>query len=145
MLLLDNFAHLLNRHGGLDVYPLVQDGVPVPELEHKIDASNVHKSDKSKPSWLLAPLVLQDHAVLDFSEVLKVLAELEHAQVVWQATYEYLAQLSIDLFTDLDAVERHLRECHEFFVVFFLARLRLLFAFWLIFAIPVHELPRLFL
>lgn len=145
MLLLDNFAHLLDRHGGLDVYPLVQDGVPVPELEYKIDATNVHESDKSKSSRLLAALVLQDHTVLDFSKVLKVLAELGHAQVVWQATHEYLAQLGIDLFTDFEAVERHLRECHEFFVVFFLARLRLLFAFWLIFAIPVHELPRLLL
>jgi predicted ATPase len=78
LLVLDNFPHLLDGHRALHIDPFVENCVSIPQLEHKIDASDVDKGHKPEASGLLRPFVLQDHAVLNLAEVCKVILELRN-------------------------------------------------------------------
>jgi len=58
LLLHQNFAHLLDRYGGLDIDPLTLYHVLVAHFEYPIDTANVCKSHKAESSGSLSALVL---------------------------------------------------------------------------------------
>lgn len=67
------------------------------EFEHQVDTMYVSVSDETETSGLLSALVLENHAVLNVPKVAEVTLEALQFQVVWKATYEYFAQLGVDL------------------------------------------------
>ena len=85
-----DFFHLLDWHCTLDIHPFVLNHMLLFELEHEIDASDISVCHEAEASRLIGPLVLQDHAVFNVSEVLEVGLKLRLPQVMWEATDEDL-------------------------------------------------------
>lgn len=67
------------------------------QFEYQVHTPNVLVSDKAKASWLVSPLVLQDHAVFNGSKVQEVVPKCLQLKVVGQAADKDLSELSINL------------------------------------------------
>ena len=87
--------HLVFGDSALAIDPLALDHVPVLILHHLVHTPYVFEGHKSKASRLLCPLVLEDDTVLYLPVGWKVVPEVEHREVVRQATHEYFAVLMV--------------------------------------------------
>ena len=67
------------------------------ELQYQVDTSNIGKGDESKPSRLVRALVLQNHTVVYFAEVLEVIAESRLSKIMWESSDKDLAKLRFNV------------------------------------------------
>ena len=87
------FGDLAGGDSPLAVYPLVLYGVLVLYAHDILKGIDAPVSNKSKPSWLPGPLVLQNGTIFNIAILQEVLLEFFIAQVVRKTPNEYFSKL----------------------------------------------------
>ena len=77
--------HLLDGNCAFHVNPLTLNDMLLLQFQHQVDTVDVIVGDKAESPWLVRPLILQNHAIFNFTKVGKICLEVFKFEVVGEA------------------------------------------------------------
>ena len=86
-----DFFHLLDGNCTLHINPFTLNYMLLLQFQYQVDAVNVIVSHEAESPWLVCPLILQNYAIFDITEVTKICLETFKFEVVRQASYKDLS------------------------------------------------------